>query len=93
MGRDIDDVQDLLARLPYQVMGESGQILRVKLGYQWMTPPQVSAEILRALKKQAHFFGKMVFGVVRLIVPVWFLVHALLPCSVAYNLRLMVSTS
>jgi len=54
MGRAIEDVADLLTRLPYQVMGEPGEAMRVKLGYQWMTPPQISAEILRTLKLQAE---------------------------------------
>lgn len=54
MGRDVADVQEMLASLPYQVMGEPGQSLRVRIGRQWMNPPQVSAEILRALKKQAE---------------------------------------
>ncbi len=54
MGRDSRDVADLLHRLPYRVMGEPGQAMRVKVGYQWLTPPQLSAEILKALKKQAE---------------------------------------
>ncbi len=54
MGRDIEDVRDLIGHLPNKIMGEPGHALRAKIGYQWMTPPQVSAEILRALKRQAE---------------------------------------
>lgn len=54
MGRDIDDVDDLLERLPYRLMGNSGSQIRVKIGPQWLTPPQLSAQILTALKKQAE---------------------------------------
>jgi molecular chaperone DnaK (HSP70) len=54
MGRDIADVHDLLEKLPYKVMGEPGHQMRVKIGPAWLTPPQISAEILRTLKKQAE---------------------------------------
>jgi Fe-S protein assembly chaperone HscA len=53
MGRDRAEVADLLARLPYRTMEGTGQI-RFKVGAQWMTPPQISAEVLRALKRQAE---------------------------------------
>lgn len=72
MGRDIADVADLLKRLPYRVMGEPGQMMRVKLGYQWLTPPQLSAEILRKLRKQAEdALGALVENAV-ITVPAYF---------------------
>ncbi|MEO8377707.1 MAG: Fe-S protein assembly chaperone HscA, partial [Candidatus Sumerlaeota bacterium] len=54
MGRERGDVASLLSKLPYKLMGEAGDVIRVKVGYQWLTPPQLSAEILKALKKQAE---------------------------------------
>ncbi|MCC6548385.1 Fe-S protein assembly chaperone HscA [Candidatus Sumerlaeota bacterium] len=54
MGRERSDVAPLLSKLPYKLMGEAGDAIRVKVGYQWLTPPQLSAEILKALKRQAE---------------------------------------
>jgi molecular chaperone DnaK len=72
MGRAMEDVADLLPRLPYQVHGEEGGILRVKLGPRWMTASQVSAEILRALKDRAeHALRATVTGAV-ITVPAYF---------------------
>lgn len=54
MGRDREDVKDLLEKLPYETMGAVGSQIRLRVGKQWMTPPQISAEVLRVLKKQAE---------------------------------------
>lgn len=54
MGRERADLAPLLSKLPYKLMGDAGDVIRVKVGYQWLTPPQLSAEILRTLKKQAE---------------------------------------
>ncbi|CAN5247772.1 molecular chaperone DnaK [soil metagenome] len=73
MGRDEGDVAELLRKLPYKVMGGGpGEIVRVKLGYQWLTPPQISAEILRALKKQAEEALSAVVEQAVITVPAYF---------------------
>jgi molecular chaperone DnaK len=54
MGRDITDLESLRSELPYKIMGKAGQIPRIKIGRQWLTPPQISSEILKKLKKQAE---------------------------------------
>jgi Fe-S protein assembly chaperone HscA len=54
LGREWSELQELIPKLPYRVMGDEESSLRVKLGYQWLTPTQVSAEILRSLKKMAE---------------------------------------
>ncbi|HNM46024.1 MAG TPA: Hsp70 family protein, partial [Candidatus Sumerlaeota bacterium] len=54
MGRERADLAPLLSKLPYKLRGDAGDVIRVKVGYQWLTPPQLSAEILRTLKKQAE---------------------------------------
>ncbi|MCC5877213.1 MAG: Fe-S protein assembly chaperone HscA [Candidatus Sumerlaeia bacterium] len=54
MGRDRADVADLLEKLPYETMGKAGGQIRLRVGKQWMTPPQISAEILRTLKRHAE---------------------------------------
>jgi len=54
IGREDCEIVDIVQKLPYRLMGGDGTGLRIKVGYQWLTPTQVSAEILRALKKQAE---------------------------------------
>jgi molecular chaperone DnaK (HSP70) len=63
MGRGVEDVRDEAARLPFRVgageaagAGGSG-VLRIGLGDAWFTPPEISAFILRELKRRAedHF--------------------------------------
>ncbi len=54
MGKDIEDLAGLEEKLPYEIKGEPGKLVRVKLGRQWMTPPQINSEILRALKQKAE---------------------------------------
>ena len=54
MGRGIDDLKDDLAYLPFRVSG--GDVLRVGLGDRELTPPEISAVILRELKRRAEAF-------------------------------------
>lgn len=54
IGREDSEIADVVKKLPYRTMGEDGSGLRIKVGFQWLTPMQVSAEILRALKRQAE---------------------------------------
>ena len=54
MGRGIDDLKDDLAYLPFRVSG--GDVLRVGLGDRELTPPEISAVILRELKRRAEVF-------------------------------------
>ncbi len=57
MGRGIDDVRDELQWLPFAVTGEAGGVVRIGLGDQQFTPPEISAFVLRELKRRAedHF--------------------------------------
>jgi molecular chaperone DnaK len=59
MGRSADDVQGEARRFPFRVgAGESDTVVRIGLGDQEFTPPEVSAFILRELKRRAEeFFG------------------------------------
>jgi Fe-S protein assembly chaperone HscA len=54
MGRGLDDLKDDLAYLPFRVSG--GDVLRVGLGDRDLTPPEISAVILRELKRRAEVF-------------------------------------
>jgi len=57
MGRGPADVQDELKLFPFRVDPSSKSVIRVMLGDKIFTPPEISAFILRELRKwaQAHF--------------------------------------
>jgi len=54
MGKGIDDVQGDAKLLPFQVSGEPGGVVRIGLGDREFTPPEVSAFVLRELKRRAE---------------------------------------
>jgi Fe-S protein assembly chaperone HscA len=56
MGKGVDDVRDDARLLPFRVAGESGGVVRVSLGEREYTPPEVSAFILRELKRRAEAY-------------------------------------
>jgi Fe-S protein assembly chaperone HscA len=54
MGRGVADVQEELRLFPFRIAADSESVIRVKLGERTFTPPEVSAFILRQLKKNAE---------------------------------------
>jgi Fe-S protein assembly chaperone HscA len=71
MGRGYDDVRDELAHLPFRVV-PSAEVIRIDVGGREVTPPEVSAHVLRALKARAEaFFGEHVEQAV-VTVPAYF---------------------
>jgi molecular chaperone DnaK len=56
MGRGIDDVADEAALLPFRISGDAGGVVRIGLGEKELTPPEVSAIVLRELKRRAESF-------------------------------------
>ena len=54
MGRGVADVQDELKLFPFRIAEGSEQVIRLLLGEKTLTPPEVSALILRQLKKNAE---------------------------------------
>ncbi|MBZ5522020.1 MAG: Fe-S protein assembly chaperone HscA [Acidobacteriia bacterium] len=74
MGRGIDDVQEELKLFPFRLAEDikPGEVLRIRLGEKEFTPPEISALILRQLKKNAErFFGATVTKAV-ITVPAYF---------------------
>jgi molecular chaperone DnaK (HSP70) len=72
MGRGIDDVQDELKLFPFEIAPESANVLRVRLGDRVLTPPEISAFILRELRQWAEqLFGEPVDRAV-ITVPAYF---------------------
>ena len=71
MGRGYEDVKDELDRLPFAVV-PSAEVITIRIGDREVTPPEVSAHVLRALKQRAEvFFGEPVEQAV-ITVPAYF---------------------
>ena len=72
MGRGPADVQDELKLFPFRIDPASRNVIRVKLGEKILTPPEISAFILRELKNWAEaYFGGTVDRAV-ITVPAYF---------------------
>jgi Fe-S protein assembly chaperone HscA len=74
MGRGVEDVQEELKFFPFRLADDlqSGEVLRIKLGDKSYTPPEISAFILRQLKRNAErYFGGPVTKAV-ITVPAYF---------------------
>ncbi len=73
MGRGVADVQDELKLFPFKIAEGSEQVIRLDLGGKaTLTPPEVSALILRQLRKNAEtFLGEPVTQAV-ITVPAYF---------------------
>src|SRR5712671_4119468 len=74
MGRGIEDIREELKLFPFRVADDlqRGEVLRIKLGNKTFTPPEISAYILRQLKRNAErFFGAPVTKAV-VTVPAYF---------------------
>src|SRR6185503_4945473 len=54
MGRGFGDVQDELKLFPFRLAAGGESVLKLQLGERVMTPPEVSAHILRRLKEDAE---------------------------------------
>lgn len=74
MGRGVEDIQEELKLFPFRLAEDlqAGEVLRIKLGEETFTPPEISAFILRQLKRNAErFFGAPVTKAV-ITVPAYF---------------------
>ncbi|MEK6288796.1 MAG: Fe-S protein assembly chaperone HscA [Acidobacteriota bacterium] len=72
MGKGSADVQEDLSLVPFQIAAGSEQVIGFQMGDRVFTPPEISAFILRDLKKSAsQFFGEEVSQAV-ITVPAYF---------------------
>lgn len=74
MGRGVEDVREELKLFPFHLADDlqPGEVLRIKLGSEEFTPPEISAYVLRQLKKNAErYFGAPVTKAV-ITVPAYF---------------------
>jgi molecular chaperone DnaK len=60
MGRGLEDIQDELKLFPFQLAEDlqPGEVLRIKIGERTYTPPEISALVLRQLKRNAERFSE-----------------------------------
>ena len=71
MGKGYEDVKGELRYLPFQV-APSAEVVKIKIDDREVTPPEISAHVLRALKQRAEaFFGEPVERAV-ITVPAYF---------------------
>lgn len=74
MGRGMEDIQEELKLFPFRLAEDlqAGEVLRIKLGDKTFTPPEISALILRQLKRNAerYFAGPVSKAVIT--VPAYF---------------------
>ncbi|MGZ4833369.1 MAG: Fe-S protein assembly chaperone HscA, partial [Terriglobales bacterium] len=74
MGRGVEDIQEELKLFPFRLAEDlqPGEVLRIKLADKDYTPPEISAFVLRQLKRNAErFFGAPVKKAV-ITVPAYF---------------------
>jgi Fe-S protein assembly chaperone HscA len=74
MGRGLEDVQEELKLFPFRLAGDigPGEVLRLQIGDAHVTPPEVGAQVLRQLKRNAErYFGAPVTKAV-ITVPAYF---------------------
>ena len=74
MGRGVEDIQEELKLFPFRLADDmhAGEVLRIRLGGKSFTPPEISAFVLRQLKRNAErYFGEPVTKAV-ITVPAYF---------------------
>jgi len=74
MGRGVEDIQEELKFFPFRLAEDihQGEVLRITIGDRTYTPPEISAFVLRQLKRNAErFFGAPVTKAV-ITVPAYF---------------------
>jgi Fe-S protein assembly chaperone HscA len=74
MGRGIEDIREELKLFPFRLAEDlqPGEVLRIKLGDKTFTPPEISAFILRQLKRNAERFFAVPITQAVITVPAYF---------------------
>ena len=74
VGRGVEDVQDELRFFPFRLAEDlqPGEVLRIKLGNKTFTPPEISAFILRQLKRNAERYFAAPVSKAVITVPAYF---------------------
>jgi len=74
MGRGVEDICDELKLFPFRLADDlaPGEVLRIKLGEKTFTPPEISAFILRQLKRNAERYFAAPLTKAVITVPAYF---------------------
>jgi Fe-S protein assembly chaperone HscA len=74
MGRGVEDIRDELKLFPFRLAPDlqAGEVLRIQLGNNAFTPPEISAFILRQLKRNAERFLNAPVSQAVITVPAYF---------------------
>src|SRR5947209_4774632 len=72
MGRGVADVQDELKLFPFRIAPGSDSVIQVQLGEKTFTPPEISAYVLRQLKRNAEAHLKEPVTKAVITVPAYF---------------------
>jgi len=74
MGRGVEDIQEELKLFPFRLADDlaPGEVLRIKLGNKTFTPPEISAFILRQLKRNAERYFAAPVSKAVITVPAYF---------------------
>jgi molecular chaperone DnaK len=74
MGRGVEDIREELKLFPFRLAEDlqPGEVLRIKLGHKTFTPPEISAFILRQLKRNAERFFNAPVSKAVITVPAYF---------------------
>ncbi len=72
MGRGLADVGEELKLFPFRIGPDSEQVIHLQLGDRTLTPPEVSAEILKQLKRNAEAYLNEPVGQAVITVPAYF---------------------
>jgi Fe-S protein assembly chaperone HscA len=72
MGRGVADIEQELKLFPFRIAADSENVIKLQIGNKRLTPPEISALVLRQLKKNAEaYFGEPVTQAV-ITVPAYF---------------------
>jgi Fe-S protein assembly chaperone HscA len=72
MGRGVADVADELRLFPFRIADGSESVIQLQLGDRRLTPPEISAQVLRELKRQAEEYLNEEVSQAVITVPAYF---------------------
>lgn len=72
MGKGLKEVQSELAYIPFKLSGEEGGVIKIQVGDRVFTPPEISAMVLKQLKRQAEAYFNEEIKQAVITVPAYF---------------------
>jgi molecular chaperone DnaK len=72
MGKGLSEVQSEIAYIPFKLSGGEGGVIQIHVGDKTYTPPEISAMVLKQLKRQAEAFFKEEITKAVITVPAYF---------------------